>query len=444
MELPNLDTLKQNFSGEIITPEDAAYDSVRSSFSYEGSPAAVLRPRTSGDVASVVRFAKDAELILSVRSGGHGGGGFSTNKDGVVIDLALMNQIEVIDGTKRIVRIGSGATWGQVSSNLQSRNWAISSGDTKSVGVGGLTLGGGIGWMVRKFGLALDNVVGVEVVTASGEVLIANETENPDLFWATRGGGGNFGVVTYFEFVAQPVKKFFTGTFIFDTSNIRELLAGWRDYMRTATDDLNSTVMVMPSFGGNPPSVMMLNCFHCETETQAQEVFAPLLKRGKLLSQTIAEKKYMDVLEDAHKPEGIEIISHNAFAKDLSDELIALMAANHGQETSPMLMLRYLKGALNDVAVDATAFAHRDAEIMLMSVGFFPMPAPATAAPELLEKWNLYKPYTQGTYINFSIEMSPEVIANIYPEKTYRRLAEIKKKYDPGNLFRQNFNIKPV
>src|SRR5215467_13399223 len=194
-----LETLHHGFGGDIIEPGVAEYESASHSLLASGRPAYVLRPQSAGDVQAGVSFAASAGLVLSVRGGGHAFAGFGTNDGGVVIDLGNLADVEIIDKERHLVRIGGGATWGQVAAALAPHGLAISSGDTKSVGVGGLTLTGGIGWKVRKYGLALDNVVAAEVVTADAEVVHASAEENPELFWAIRGGGGNFGIVTAFE-----------------------------------------------------------------------------------------------------------------------------------------------------------------------------------------------------------------------------------------------------
>ena len=199
-----------------------------------------------------VRFAASAGLVLSVRGGGHGFPGFGTNDGGVVIDLSKLADVEITDKERHLVRIGGGATWGQVAAALAPHGLAISSGDTKSVGVGGLTLTGGIGWKVRKYGLALDNVTAAEMITASGEAVHASAGENPELFWAIRGGGGNFGIVTAFEFTAHPTTDVFYGTIAFPASDAATVLQGWADYLRTAPDELTSIVVFANPFAGGP------------------------------------------------------------------------------------------------------------------------------------------------------------------------------------------------
>ena len=213
-----LETLRRDFGGDIIEPGGAEYESASRTLLASGNPAHVLRPGSVGDVQAGVRFAASTGLLLSVRSGGHGFAGFGTNDGGVVIDLSQLANVEIIDKERHLVRIGGGATWGQVAAALTPHGLAISSGDTKSVGVGGLTLTGGIGWKVRKHGLALDNVTAAEVVTAGGEVVHASAAENPELFWAIRGGGGNFGIVTAFDFAAHPTTDVFYGKIAFAAS----------------------------------------------------------------------------------------------------------------------------------------------------------------------------------------------------------------------------------
>ena len=235
-----LETLRRDFGGDIIEPGEAEYESARRTVLASGSPAHVLRPKNVGDMQAGVRFAARTGYLLSVRGGGHSYAGFGTNDGGLVIDLSRLANVEIIDKERHLVRIGGGATWGQVAAALAPHDLAISSGDTKSVGVGGLTLTGGIGWKVRKYGLALDNVAAAEVVTANGQVVHASAQENPELFWAIRGGGGNFGIVTAFEFVAHPTTDVFYGKIAFPAPEAATVLRGWADYLRTAPEELTS------------------------------------------------------------------------------------------------------------------------------------------------------------------------------------------------------------
>ena len=249
-----LETLRRDFGGDIIEPGGAEYESARRSVLASGTPAFVLRPGSVGDVQAGVRFAASAGLLLSVRGGGHSFAGFGTNDGGVVIDLGKLANVEITDSERHLVRIGGGATWGQVAAALAPHGLAISSGDTKSVGVGGLTLTGGIGWKVRKYGLALDSVIAAEVVTAGGQVVPASAAENPELFWAIRGGGGNFGIVTAFEFAAHPTTDVFFGKITFPASQAATVLQGWADYLRAAPEELTSIAAFANPFAGGARS----------------------------------------------------------------------------------------------------------------------------------------------------------------------------------------------
>src|SRR5688572_22646989 len=245
-----LETLRRDFGGDIIEPGAAEYASASRSLLASGSPVYVLRPKSVGDVQAGVRFAASAGLVLSVRGGGHGFPGFGTNDDGIVIDLSMLANVQIIDKERHLVRIGGGATWGQVAATLAPHGLAISSGDTKSVGVGGLTLTGGIGWKVRKYGLALDSVTAAEVVTAGGDVVRASAAQNPELFWAIRGGGGNFGILTAFEFLAHPTTDVFYGKVTFPASEAAGVLQGWADHLRTAPEELTSVASFANPFAG--------------------------------------------------------------------------------------------------------------------------------------------------------------------------------------------------
>ncbi len=439
-----LDTssLRNTYKGEIITPEDEAYGKVCDTPFFKGKPAVIFRPKDAQDVALSIKFARDNSLETAIRSGGHSGAGFSTNNGGVVIDLSLINETKVIDGPNRIVQIGAGATWGNAARALHRHGLAISSGDTLSVGVGGLTLGGGIGWMVRKYGLAIDNLVAADVVTANGELVRASKDENPDLLWALEGGGGNFGVVTAFEFVAQPVRKVFFGNIVYGLDNLAELIAGWRDGMRKAPEELTTMLVTLPSFMGMPPAAIVMCCYAGDDQAAADKALKPFRELGKVLSDDVTLKEYFEVLQEAHPPQGMYGIVKNGFVKDLDDKLIQTIAGSYSGEAGPILQIRSLGGAMNQVAADETAFAHRDYEALIICPTFVPLEATPEMKANALGVWNKIAAFTDGGYINFFSEHD-ENIYRMYPKPTYNRLAAVKKSYDPQNFFSQNFNIKP-
>jgi len=440
-----LDTL-DNFGGDIIEPGGADYESARRSVLAVGSPAYVLRPSSVRDVRAAVRFAASAGLPLSVRGGGHGFPGFATNDGGVVIDLSRLSSVALQDQDLSRVRIGGGATWGAVVDALAPHGLAISSGDTRSVGVGGLTLTGGIGWKVRKYGLALDSLVGAEVVTADGSVVRADAGENPELFWALRGGGGNFGVVTEFEFAAQPTTDVFHGKISFPAASAATVLRGWADYLRSAPDELTSIASLANPFAGGPNAPVEIQLMvDGDDALAAGAAIDPIRRLGPVLTDDVALKPYGSVLEEGlTPPPGIRLVTRGAFigAGAVSPVLETLVeaAASGG---SPFIAIRSVGGAVSRVAEDATAYAYRKAELMVVATTVGPEPVIAAAGPGLDEFWARLAPRVMGRYANFLSSATDEDVAAVYPPETYHRLAAVKRRYDPANLFAANHNVRP-
>ena len=440
----NIDThdLQTKFTGDIILPGDALYDEARTVLIKKGTPAVIVRPKTAPDVAEALGFARSHALAVAVRSGGHSNAGHGTNDGGLVIDLKHCNAVEMVNEATHRVRVGGGAIWGDVAAALQEHGLAISSGDTKTVGVGGLTVAGGIGWMVRKYGLALDSLVEAEVVTAAGQVLRASAQENPDLFWAVRGGGGNFGVVTNFTFTAHQVGDVYAGMIMYDFGQLKALLKGWRDYMRTAPEELTTMLLVMPTiaaFGSRPPMAMVTFCYAGDSEPEAMAALDPLLHVATVLNKDIKKKPYSEVLEDAHMPQGLKAVVNNSFIADFSDELVDTIAAQNGQ----VLQIRSVGGAMNRVPADATAFAHRDSEALIVAPVFVAMDASPEDIDAALGAWRAIARFGKGAYINFFSESTEREVHAAYPDATLERLAAVKQQYDPDNVFSHNYNIPP-
>lgn len=434
--------LKSSIGGEIVLPRDAAYEQASTIFITKGKPAVVALPKTAEDISKILAFARDATLVVSVRNGGHSNAGHSTNVGGLVIDMRHFGGIEVVDETRRTVRVGAGNTWEKVAMALQPRGWAISSGDTKTVGVAGLALAGGVGWIVRRDGLTVDNLVAAELVTADGQLVRVSDTEHADLFWAIRGGGGNFGVATSFEFTAHPAPHVYAGTVMYDLKRLPKLLKGWRDYMRTAPEELTTMFLTMPGnpvFAEIPPSVIIMVCYVGGDEATAMQAIEPLLQLDTVVHKDIKRQDYIDTLGEAHSLGDTQVITNNAFVKTLSDELIDVIAQSTGQ----ILQIRSLGGAMNRVAPDATAFAHRNNEVLIVSPTFVAPDASDAAIKEALAPWRNIQAFSSGAYCSFFTQDTDEAIAAAYPGETYQKLARIKKQYDPENLFDQNYNIKP-
>jgi len=445
MDLQALGQLENHIAGDVMTPASAEYETLRHVFNRTGSPAVIVRGRTNEDIVTTLRFAREQRLLLSIRSGGHLLTGQATNDSGLVLDLTRFNTVTLLDPKRRLVRIGAGAHWGEVA-NALAEHLAISSGDTKQVGVGGLTLGGGIGWMVRTHGLAIDSLRAAELVTADGRILRVT-AEQPDLFWALRGGGGNFGVVTSFDFEAQPCKAIVGGSVIYDTTEAHYVLSNWTSAMRDAPDELNSTIVLFSGFGPQaPPHVMVLICYAGDDEAMAREAIQPLRRLGAVRSEDIRKKPYAAMLEDDMViPPSLKLAGHDGFVQTLSAEVLAALAAHYGQPGAPIAQIRRLGGAMARISPEATAFAHRGNEALVVVPAFAPVDAPAEQVQQIREAaWRPLAPWSSGAYGNFLSEASAASVAAAYPGATYARLAQIKAIYDPENVFNQNLNIKPA
>jgi len=441
--LSELEKLKGNFAGTVILPEDNNYEQLSETISGKGNPAIIVQPMDSVDIVSAIHYAKKKSLIISIRSGGHGSAGFATNNGGMVIDLSNFNKVEVLDKLNGKVRVGAGAKWGDVAKQLEAHNLAITSGDTKSVGVGGLTLGGGIGWMVRKFGLTIDNLVAADVVTADGIILHINAEENKDLFWAIRGGGGNFCVVTNFEFIARPLSKVVFGSVQYNLDELPKVLKGWRENMNAANENLNSTIRIMPSLFGNPPAVIVLLCYTGNLNPESKKAIKPFLHLGKVIQKDIKEMNYADVLEEAmHPPAVVKVIIKNILTDNFSDELIQKIIDISGNADNTVLQIRNIEGAINKIPSDDTAFAFRNSKVIIAAGIIVPASSSESEIEVAMRPWNSLKEFSIGSYVCFT--SGEDNIKNIYPEATYNRLSQIKQEYDPQNIFNQNFNIKPI
>ncbi|HYF72470.1 MAG TPA: FAD-binding protein, partial [Nocardioides sp.] len=392
------------------------------------------------------------DLAVSVRSGGHGPLGRATNVGGMVVDLGHLDGVDVLDADRRLVRVGAGATWGRVASLLDPHGWGITSGDTTDVGVGGLTLGGGVGWMVRKHGLTVDNLVGARVVTADGLLLTASEDEHPDLFWALRGGGGNFGVVVDLDFVAQEVTTVHHGSVAYaadgpDTAaELAGLVRGWRDAMRSAPDELSSTFVLPPRMPG-APAAMVLLCYAGRpgaAVTEADAAIEPLLELGTVAEASIRERRYAEVLEQAQRPPGMRPAVRNALVPALDDDVVSAIVRAHQNPAPNAVAVRGLGGAFGRVPVDATAFAHRDAEAMVVGMVLLPETASEAEVDDALVPWRSVAAHGTGAYVGFQGSAAPEDLAAAYPPATYARLAAVKRSYDPANVFALNHNVPPA
>lgn len=443
MDEQKIKELQQAVKGTIARPGEEAYVKASKMLFHTVEPGVVVRPVSSADVAATIGFARKHDLPLAIRSGGHHNVASRLPAGMVLIDLSGLAAIAVLDAEQGTVRVGAGALWHEVASALEPHGLGISSGDTRTVGVGGLTTGAGLGWMVRKYGPVVDNILSAEVVTADGSILQASPDENPDLFWAIRGGGSNFGVVTQFVFRAHKVQGIFDGLITFPLQDTGKVLKGWRDAMRQAPAELTTMFMTIPSFGAAPPMIMIRGCFESTDKAAADRAFAPFLKLGKPTNQKITEKPYKDMLEDAAMPPNTRVVNHNAFLQELTDEVIDVID-KLCQGTVPILQIRHIAGEMNKTAPDATAFSHRDSEVLILHPVFVPPTASKQDIETALGSWRQLEPFSQGCYLNLMSEDTGTELAQAFPPATLKRLQKIKAQYDPDNVFHTNYNIPPL
>jgi FAD/FMN-containing dehydrogenase len=421
-----------------IRPGDAEYDEARTTpAGPPAAPAVLLRPTTPEEVAASIRYARAEGLPLAVRSGGHNALGYGNVDDGVVIDLSRLDQVEALGDGR--VRIGTGATWGPAAAALAEHGLAITSGDTRTVGVGGLTQAGGIGWMVRKFGLTIDTVLAADVVTAAGDVVRASADENPDLFWALRGGAGNFGVVTAFEYQAQPITTVHYGSIAYALDDLPQLLKGWAAAMREAPEELSTTIALMPSFGEFPAGAMLFVCL-IGGDTSALDPFRSI---GTVVADDVNEVPYADILEEGPPAmEDIRPVIGNVFVEAVDDPLIDAVVTAY-DAGGRVVFLRALGGAVSRVDPAATAYAHRAAEALVVSGAFVPAVGADDQVAEARAVWRTIGDQGVGSYAGFLGSDTADDIAALWPAETLERLREVKRTWDPENVFRRNFNVAP-
>ena len=448
-----LKTLRSQIAGEIITPDSAGYDAARATaLGSSRRPLAVIRVIRAADVAAVVTFARDNDLPLAVRSGGHSVAGHSMVDGAVVIDFSAMKRAS-IDPKTRIARVQAGATSGDLAGPAHEHGLALTTGDTSSVGLGGLTTGGGIGFMVRKHGLTIDSLLEAQVVLASGEIVTASETEHPDLFWAIRGGGGNVGIITEFTFRLAEVDQVLGGLLVLPAT--REVVRGYLDYSVSAPDDLTTIANIMnappmPFVPQERVGERVLAMFVTWTGDVAdgQEALAPLRALAEPVVDMVSPMPYPAMYRFTEHQAGQHSTSiRMMFADDLSDAAIDTMldAIDHASSPFSIVQLRGLGGAYARVANDATAFAHRDRRYFVSILALWMDGPENTAVHELwtASLWKAIRHEGTGVYVNFLESEGEERVREAYPGGTYERLQSIKTAYDPDNLFRFNQNVLP-
>jgi FAD binding domain/Berberine and berberine like len=432
--------LASKITGHVITPESPDYESARLIFNraFDQHPALIVRCASASDVARSLEFSQSQNLPLAVRGGGHNRAGFSVCDGGVVIDLAGMNRVEV-DANKRVARTQAGALVRDLDQVTQRFGLATTSGGCPTVGIAGLTLGGGQGQLMSKYGAACDNLISAQLVTVDGRQLEASQNSNPDLFWAIRGGGGNFGVMTALEYGLHPVTDVLAGTLMYPAGRTAEMLEAFEKLV-AAPDELNVLCGVLPSGQG---ARFQLQFFYCGDPRQGNEFLKPL-RALKPQEDNVRVKPYLEAQAAGFLRAPVAHFQTNLFLPEVSAPAIAAIASatEHAPPTNRVFIVP-LYGAISRVGITDTAFVLRRPGYEVDITGLWSSPAEKESAVQWVKSLrdNL-QPFAQGVYANQLGETSDALVKASYGTN-YARLAEIKKKYDPGNVLRLNQNIKP-
>lgn len=447
--------LALSLRGEVLLPGDQDFEAARGVWNgaYNHHPAMIVRCADAQDVRAAITFAREQALAVSVRSGGHSPAAYGTNDGGIVIDLSGMKAISV-DPTQRVACLESGLTWNEVAHTLQPYGLALTSGDTGTVGVGGLLLGGGIGWMVRKYGLTIDHLCAVELVTAEGEVLRASADKHSELFWGLRGGGGNFGIATAFEVDLHPAGIVLGGAVFYEMAEAEAILREYARYAQSAPEELTTMAMLMaappapfiPPSKQGVPSVVIFLCYTGDI-AQGEQVIAPLRRMGTVIADVISPIPYpvMFTFTEEAARTGFPQYVRSQFAHTLSEEAIHTLVTHANGVICPetMVQIRTLGGAVSRIPGDATAFAHRDKQVMISVFDTELHLGNSEHLARAERLWQALSPYTEGVYVNFLMDEGEQRVHEAYPPATYARLAALKQRYDPTNLFHYNQNIVP-
>lgn len=454
-----IENFRTALHGRLIQPEDNEYDEARKVWNglIDKHPAMIAVCMDEIDVVHAVNFARSNNMLVAVRGGGHNVAGFGSCDDGIVIDLSGMKDIAV-DTASQTVRAQGGVTWGEFDKVTQTHALSTTGGLVTTTGIGGFTLGGGFGWLVRKYGLTIDNLMEVEMVMADGTRLTANEKENPDLFWGVRGGGGNFGIVTTFTYRLYPVgPNVYGGAVFYPVSKARDLLRFYREWSKTEPDELTSMIAFLTA----PPapfipqplqgtSMIALALCYSGALDDAEKVIKPLRDFAQPSVDLLGPIPYVALqgMFDATVPKGILSYWRAEYINKLEDSAIDILVEQAGKMITPFAQVHvhHMEGAVGRIKVDTTAFGHREAPFILNVIGMW-MDAAET---EKQIAWvrgfsQAVRSYSTGfSYLNFMGEEGQDRIKSAYGEEKFDRLVWLKNKYDPNNFFRVNQNIKPT
>jgi len=449
---PSTSELRALFNGRVIAPEDAEYDQARALFygGFDRRPSAIIRVADAVDVARVISLARETELELAIRSGGHSIAGHSVSDGGLVLDLSDMRALE-IDLEQRTAWAETGLTAGEYATAADAHDLVTGFGDTGSVGIGGLTLGGGVGYLVRKYGLTIDSLLAADIVTADGQLHRVDEDNEPDLFWAIRGGGGNFGMATRFQFRLHELGPMYGGMLILPATP--DVIAGFIAEADAAPDELSTiaNVMTAPPMPFLPKElygklIVMAMLVYAGAPEAGESVIAPFRALATPIADMVHPMRYPEVYPP--EPEGYHpVAAARTMFVDSIDRSVAEMMLEYLQASTGSMavaQLRVLGGAMVRVPVDATAFAHRNSRIMVNLATLYERPEEKATHESWVDNATAaVQQSDHGTYVNFLGDEGEERIRAAYPGGTWDRLRAIKAQYDPTNLFRLNQNIPP-
>jgi hypothetical protein len=443
--------LRDSLRGALLLPGQPGYDDARRvlNASIDRHPALIVQPTGAADVRTAVTFARQHDLLLAVKCGGHSYAGKSTCEGGLQIDLSRMRGVRV-DPRARTAQVSGGSLLGELDHEAMALGLVTTAGTVSHTGVGGLTLGAGFGRLARRFGLAVDNVAGADVVTADGRLLHASASENPDLFWGIRGGGGNFGVVTSFEFLLHPMaRQVVGGSVVFPIDRARELLEFYADYSLSAPDELycDAAVSTPPAAEGRPGAFVIEVCYSGPAR-DAERALAPLRKLGTPLKDTIGPVDYVKLQRsgDRTDPRNEGSYLKSGFIDDFPAQLVTAIVDGYrpDPDRGTTVFFQHSGGAIGRVAADATAFPHRRSRLNMFAVARWDLVR--DGAPHMAyvkDYWSKLQHFTNGYYTN-EVANEPQKQVDENYQGNIGRLTELKNRYDPTNLFRLNANVKPT
>lgn len=453
-----IEDFRTSLRGSLLRAGDDEYDKARAVWNgmIDKRPALIVRCVGTEDVICAVQFARSNKLTVAVRGGGHSIAGFSTCDGGLLIDLSRLKGL-MVDPERRVARAEPGVVWGEFDHETQAHGLATTGGLVSTTGIAGFTLGGGIGWLVRKHGLACDNLLSVDLVTADGRVLTASKEENPDLFWGVRGGGGNFGIVTSFEYELHPLSTVVGGLVAHPATKIAEVLGYYREFVTTAPDEL-TTMAAIATMPDGAKVIAIAACYAGPIE-KGEEALRGLREFGPPVADHLGPIPYtaLQTFFDATAPAGLHNYWKSDFINDLSDEAIATVVEHAGRIPSPLsqVHIHQLGGAMGRVSADATAYPTRDAHFVMNIIASWPPPTAGGAdgddedqkqAGWARDFYSAMQPHFAGrAYINFLGSEAQEGQSRVRAAygTNYERLAALKRKYDPTNCFHLNQNINP-